>query len=71
VIDHDRTGLIVDDLAEMAAAVDRAGDLDPLELRREAAERFSTERMVDAHVAAYERLLASRTGARRKLAIAG
>jgi glycosyltransferase involved in cell wall biosynthesis len=71
VIDHGRTGLIVDDLAEMAAAVDRAGELDPLELRREAAERFSTQRMVDAHVAAYERLLASRTGARRRLAIAG
>ena len=59
VIDHGRTGIIVDDLAEMAAAVEHAARLDPLELRREAEQRFSPERMVDNYLAAYERHLAA------------
>ena len=71
VIDHGRTGFVVDDLEAMATAVDRVHVLDPLELRREAAERFSPERMVDAHVAAYERLLGSRADAPVRLATVG
>jgi glycosyltransferase involved in cell wall biosynthesis len=58
VIDDGRTGMIVDDLAEMAAAVEHAALLDPLELRREAEQRFSPERMVDDYLVAYERRLA-------------
>ena len=57
VIDHGRTGLVVDDLEAMAAAVDEVGWLDPLELRREVETRFSPERFVDEHLAAYELLL--------------
>jgi len=57
VIDHGRTGLVVDDLAGMATAVEEVGHLDPLELRREVESRFSAERMVDDHLEAYERFL--------------
>ena len=55
----------------MVAAVDAVGALDPHELRREAAERFSPERMVDAHLAAYERLLSEDSAAPVRLATAG
>ncbi|MHB8470701.1 MAG: glycosyltransferase family 4 protein, partial [Gaiellaceae bacterium] len=48
VIDHGRSGIIVDDYREMAAAIPAADELDPHELRRLAEERFSRERMVDA-----------------------
>ena len=71
VIDHGRTGLIADDLAGMVAAVHEVGALDPRELRLEAAERFSPDRMVDAHLAAYERLLSEDTTAPVRLATAG
>ena len=71
VIDHGRTGLIADDVDGMVAAVEEVGALDPLELRREAAERFSPDRMVDAHLAAYERLLSEDTAAPVRLATAG
>jgi glycosyltransferase involved in cell wall biosynthesis len=68
VIDHGRTGLIVDDLAAMADAVDQVHLLDPLELRREAEQRFSPQRMVDAHVIAYRHILANRARAPAGLA---
>jgi glycosyltransferase involved in cell wall biosynthesis len=54
VVEPGRTGVIVDDYAEMAGAIDAADALDPVDLRRAAEERFSRERMVDEHVAAYE-----------------
>ena len=55
----------------MVAAVDGVGVLDPGELRREAAERFSPDRMVNAHLAAYERLLSEDATAPVRLATAG
>jgi glycosyltransferase involved in cell wall biosynthesis len=54
VVEPGRTGVIVDDYAEMAGAIEAADALDPVDLRRAAEERFSRERMVDEHVAAYE-----------------
>ena len=71
VIDHGRTGLIADDVDGMVAAIEEVGALDPLELRREAAERFSPDRMIDAHLAAYQRLLSEDTAAPVRLATAG
>jgi glycosyltransferase involved in cell wall biosynthesis len=59
VVEHGRTGIIVDDYAEMADAIDAANALDPDELRRVAEERFSRERMVADYVAAYELACAS------------
>ena len=52
------TGIIVDDHREMAAALARADELDPDELRREAQERFTPQRMVRDHLAAYEAAIA-------------
>ncbi len=53
VIEDGRSGIIVDSYREMAAALERADALDPLECRAYVEERFSPERMVDDYVRAY------------------
>jgi glycosyltransferase involved in cell wall biosynthesis len=57
VLDDGVTGIIVDDHREMVDALDRADALDPHVLRRTAEERFSPQRMVDAHLAVYEQAI--------------
>jgi glycosyltransferase involved in cell wall biosynthesis len=57
VIEDGRTGIIVDEHAEMAAVLDRADEIDPLECRRYVEERFSKERMVTDYEAAYRKAL--------------
>jgi glycosyltransferase involved in cell wall biosynthesis len=57
VIDHGRTGIIVDEHTEMAAAIAEADRIDPLECRRHVEERFSSERMVRDYEVAYEAVL--------------
>jgi glycosyltransferase involved in cell wall biosynthesis len=59
VIENGRSGIIVDDYREMAAALERADDLDPWECRHFAEERFSRERMVGDYVAAYRAAIGS------------
>jgi glycosyltransferase involved in cell wall biosynthesis len=54
VIEHGRSGIIVDDYREMAAALEEADQLDPFELRRYVEEEFSPQRMVRDYVGAYE-----------------
>jgi glycosyltransferase involved in cell wall biosynthesis len=54
VIEHGRSGIIVDDYRQMGSVLEQADDLDPIELRRAAEERFSSRRMVADYVAAYE-----------------
>jgi glycosyltransferase involved in cell wall biosynthesis len=58
VIEHGRSGVIVDDYREMVDALDAADRLDPLECRAYVEERFSSERMVQDYVGAYETVLA-------------
>jgi glycosyltransferase involved in cell wall biosynthesis len=53
VIEHGRGGLIVDHYREMAAALDEADRLDPLECRRYVEEHFAPERMVGDYLDAY------------------
>jgi glycosyltransferase involved in cell wall biosynthesis len=53
VIEHGRSGVIVDDYRQMVAALDDADQLDPIELRRYAEENYSPERMVADYVRAY------------------
>ncbi len=53
VIEHGRSGIIVDDYREMAAALEAADELEPLECRRYAEERFAPERMVADYLHAY------------------
>jgi glycosyltransferase involved in cell wall biosynthesis len=54
VIEDGRSGIIVDDYREMAGALERADELEPLKLRRYVEEEFSPQRMVRNYVAAYE-----------------
>jgi glycosyltransferase involved in cell wall biosynthesis len=58
IVDHGRTGFIVDDVAGMAEAIGRGGEIDPAECRREARERFSLERMTSAYLGRYVELAA-------------
>jgi glycosyltransferase involved in cell wall biosynthesis len=53
VIEHGRSGIIVEHYREMAGALEQADALEPLECRRYVEERFSPERMVDDYVRAY------------------
>jgi glycosyltransferase involved in cell wall biosynthesis len=53
VIEHGRSGIIVDDWRVIPAALEEADRLDPVELRRAAEERFSPERMVADYLRAF------------------
>jgi glycosyltransferase involved in cell wall biosynthesis len=55
VVEHGRTGFVVDDEHEMAEAVGRLGDIDPAACRSACEERFS----VDAAVRGYEEVYRS------------
>jgi glycosyltransferase involved in cell wall biosynthesis len=59
VIEHGRSGIIVDDYRDMVGVLEQADELEPLELRRAAEERFSKGRMVADYVAAFEKAIAS------------
>jgi glycosyltransferase involved in cell wall biosynthesis len=58
VVDDGLTGYLVTGTAEAIAAVPRAATLDRGAIRARAAERFSRERMVDAYLALYARIVA-------------
>src|SRR5512133_386422 len=61
VIEEDgRGGLVVDSWRDIAAALERADEIDPREARRYAEERFAPERMVADYVRAYEAAIAAR-----------
>jgi glycosyltransferase involved in cell wall biosynthesis len=59
VIEHGRTGIIVDDWRDTAAALADADALDSALLRQEVVDRFSPARMVADYVAAYEAALSA------------
>jgi glycosyltransferase involved in cell wall biosynthesis len=54
VIEHGRSGIIVDDYREMGHVLEQADELDPFELRRYVEEEFSPQRMVRDYLGAYE-----------------
>jgi glycosyltransferase involved in cell wall biosynthesis len=54
VVEHGRSGIVVDDHRAMAASLEEAEQLDPLELRHYAERHFSQERMVADYVGAFE-----------------
>jgi glycosyltransferase involved in cell wall biosynthesis len=54
---HGETAMIADDVAGMAAMVDRVAGLDPARLRHEAETRFSVARMVEGYLEAYELMI--------------
>ena len=57
LIDDGRTGFVVADVDGAVAAVNRVGDLDREAIRAAAVDRFHRDRMVDAYVDVYERVL--------------
>jgi len=63
VIEHGRSGIIVDDHMEMVDALAIADRLEPGELRRFVEERYSPQRMVADYLAAYELAIARRAPA--------
>jgi glycosyltransferase involved in cell wall biosynthesis len=54
VVDHGRTGIVVDHYTQMPAALELADRLDPAEIRAVVEEQFSPARMVADYLAAYE-----------------
>jgi len=56
IVEHGRTGFLVRDVDEMAAAIGDADKLDPSVCRAVAQERFSSERMTDQYLDLYSEL---------------
>ncbi len=58
IVAHGRTGFIVRDVAEMAAAIGRVGEIAAQACRAAAQARFDWPRMTDAYLARYRQLVA-------------
>jgi glycosyltransferase involved in cell wall biosynthesis len=58
VVEHGRTGFVVETVDEMVDAARHVGEIDPAECRRAVRERFGVETFVTAHEEAYRTLLA-------------
>jgi glycosyltransferase involved in cell wall biosynthesis len=58
IVEHGRTGFLVDSLDEVIAAVPQAAALDRRAISAAMAHRFSVERMADEYLALYRRILA-------------
>jgi glycosyltransferase involved in cell wall biosynthesis len=58
LVEHGRTGFLVDSMAEATAAIDRVGTIDRRLTSESVARRFSVERMADEYIALYRRILA-------------
>jgi glycosyltransferase involved in cell wall biosynthesis len=57
IIQHGRTGFLVDDLQEAVLAVELAGGLDRRTVRQTTLDRFSVERMLDGYERVYRDLV--------------
>jgi glycosyltransferase involved in cell wall biosynthesis len=56
IIDHGKTGLLVSDEDEMAAAIEQVDRLSPQACRTAARERFDVHQMIDQYFAVYEKI---------------
>lgn len=57
LIDHGVTGFLVDSLEEANQAIERIDEIDRAVVRRAVAERFTIDRMAEAYMAVYRRIL--------------
>ena len=57
LVDNARTGFLVDNVEEAVLAVNRAATLDRRTVREEAVTRFGCDRMIDAYLDAYGRVI--------------
>ena len=62
VVDEGVTGMIFDNLEQMANELPRVFDLDRRSIRERAVARFDAARMVDEYIAVYKRLAEARRG---------
>ena len=60
LVDHGRTGFLVNSVEEMADAIKLADEIDPETCRAAARERFSVERMTRQYIDRYARIIDSR-----------
>jgi len=58
LIEHGVTGFLVDTFEEAVEAIGRLGEIDRARCRRAVEERFTVDRMADAYLALYRRILA-------------
>lgn len=58
IVEHGRTGYLVDGVDEMSEAIRAIGGIDPAECRARARERFPLERMTGAYLRRYAELAA-------------
>jgi len=56
IVEHGRTGFIVQDAGEMAEAIRAVDAINPVECRRAAEDRFSAARMIGEYLARFEAL---------------
>jgi glycosyltransferase involved in cell wall biosynthesis len=68
IIEHGRSGFLVDDLQEAVLAVERASTLDRRQVRHAALRRFSVERMLDDYEGVYRALANTRKPTRLEVA---
>ncbi|HEV2148081.1 MAG TPA: glycosyltransferase [Longimicrobiaceae bacterium] len=64
IVEHGRTGFLVDDVREMADAIPAVDTLDREECRAAARERFSLQAMTDRYLELYTRVSAGTVGGR-------
>ena len=57
LIEHGKTGFLVDTFDEAVAAIGRLGEIDRAACRRAVEERFTVERMAEEYLALYRRIL--------------
>lgn len=60
LIEHGVNGFLVDSLGEANQAIERIDKIDRSSVRRTVAERFTIDRMTDAYLALYRRILGSK-----------
>ena len=56
IVEHGRTGFLVNDVHEMAEAIRKVDQIDPWECRRAAERRFHADRMIAEYLRRYEAL---------------
>lgn len=61
LIDHGKTGFVVETIDEMVQAVGDVGDVDPARCSLLARNRFSPDAMVEGYLRVYERVLSGQT----------
>ena len=68
IVDDGVTGVVFNDLDEMAKGLPRVYDLDRRKVRDHAVRRFGADRMVDEYVAVYQQMVEKHRGAASNLA---